>query len=453
MDVAVRGPRSLVRLFVTHAVTSLVPVLLLGAALAVSYRNEARRRGVATGRSEAQLLAQTAIEPFLEDRPLEPGNLSAAEQTGLQQIVRRSVLDGSVLRLRIRALSGHVVFSDDGSGFSEAIEDEPLDAAAGSTVANLTRLNSDANDRGPLGPQAVEVYLPLVGAPGHRIGVLEVYLPYAPIARDVASGLDMLERDLALGLAALYLALLAISTSVSRGLRRESARNAWLAEHDTLTGLPNRVRFRRRAEEALRTGPATLAVLNLDGFKEVNDSLGHRSGDLVLAEIADRLVDQLPPQATVARLNGDEFGLVLPGDEDPDPQLRRLRARIVDEVTAGELRLAIEASVGYAVSGADGEGIDELLQRADVAMELAKADHAGVARYDARRDHYDADNLALLPSCGGRWTAASSCCTTNPRRRSRPVGSKRSRRSCAGSTPNGGCSSPTGSSRSPSAPT
>ena len=178
MGRADRRPGSLGRLFATHAAIILVPVLLLGAALAMSYRSEARRRGIAEGRSEAQLVAQTAIEPFLEDRPLRPGGLTPTERQGLLAIVRRSVVTGSILRLRIRDLSGHMVFSDDGTGFGEAIGDEPVTAARGRVVAVLTRLNSDANDTGPRGPATVEVYLPLSGAPGHRIGVLEIYLPY-----------------------------------------------------------------------------------------------------------------------------------------------------------------------------------------------------------------------------------------------------------------------------------
>jgi diguanylate cyclase (GGDEF)-like protein len=169
-----------------------------------------------------------------------------------------------------------------------------------------------------------------------------------------------------------------------------------LAEHDILTGLPNRVLFHRRAQEALHTGDATFAVINLDDFKDVNDSLGHRSGDLVLTEIADRLSVWSPPGATIARLGGDEFGIIIPGTADPEDALKRARARIVDEVAAGELRLSVEASVGYVVSAEGDRDVDLLLQRADVAMELAKTDHAGVAKYDPARDHFDADNLSVL---------------------------------------------------------
>jgi hypothetical protein len=116
-------------------------------------------------------------------------------------------------------LAGAVVFSNDHSGLREKPEDEALDAAHGEIVSRPTHLNDDSNDSGPAGPAAVEVYQPLVeGHPARRIGVLELYLPYAPIAKDVAASLDRLYVVLAVGLALLYLALLLITTSVSRGL-------------------------------------------------------------------------------------------------------------------------------------------------------------------------------------------------------------------------------------------
>lgn len=115
-----------------YATVSLVAVVVLGVLLAVSYRVEARRRGVAEGRSEAQLLASTAVEPLLEGRPLTDG-LTSAEKTGLKNLTKEVVgpTDG-VLRLRLRGLTGQVVYSDDGSGFGDRPEDEALAAAAGS---------------------------------------------------------------------------------------------------------------------------------------------------------------------------------------------------------------------------------------------------------------------------------------------------------------------------------
>jgi signal transduction histidine kinase len=219
------GKRGTARLFATLAAIGLVPVVVLGIALTISLRNEAQARGLSEGTSEARLIAQTAVEPLLDNGPV-AAPLRARERDGLRRLVATAVSRGDVLRLRVRNLSGHVVFSNDNRGFKETIEDEALDAAHGRIVSRLTHLNGDNNDTGPLGPAAVEVYQPLrVGHSGRVVGVLELYLPYAPIARDVAASLHRLYVNLAIGLALLYLALLAITAFVSRGLRRQLALN------------------------------------------------------------------------------------------------------------------------------------------------------------------------------------------------------------------------------------
>jgi diguanylate cyclase (GGDEF)-like protein len=390
-------PRSTSRVFATYALLSLVPVLVLGVALAASYRAEARRRGLAEGRSQAALVARTAVEPLLEDRPVAEG-LTPIEADGLRRLVGRAVSGHDVLRLRIRDLAGRVVFSDDGSGFSAVPDSEAVDSARGEILTKLTHLNADRNDAGPRGVAAVEIYRPLAGPAGHRVGVLEMYLPYAPISRDVSGGLHMLYLNLAAGLGVLYLVLFAISTSATRRLRRHAAANAFLAEHDVLTDLPNRVLFHREAAKAVDAGrgAVTIAIVDLDRFKEVNDTLGHHNGDRLLTELARRLDAHVGSTGTVARLGGDEFGVILSGVDDPEPALHALRDVVDRDIEVNGLPLSVEASIGYALAPDDGTGVDELLQRADVAMYVAKASHAGVVRYDAAQDHYDATNLALV---------------------------------------------------------
>ncbi len=382
-----------------YAAVSLFPVLLLGVALGASYRAEAQRRGLAEARSEAQLVAQTAVEPLLDGHDL-AGGLSPAERAALFRLLQNSPT-GTILRLRIRDVSGRVVFSGDGSGLTDEADDEALDAGRGEIVTLLNRLNSDTNDSGPSGEETVEAYRPLIAGPARRrVGVLELYLPYAPIRRDVTEGLGSLYRDLTLGLGALYVVLFGISLSVSRGLRRQLAVNTFLAEHDALTGLPNRSLFHRRAQEAVAavtaSKPAAIAIIDLDRFKEVNDSLGHHNGDRLLVALADRLARRVEPGDTVARLGGDEFGVVLRDGADAARSLARLREVIDQEVAVNGLPLSVEASIGYAVAPMDGTEVDELLQQADVAMYVAKAEHTGVARYDPAHDHYDAANLALV---------------------------------------------------------
>lgn len=376
-------------------------MLILGLVLAAGYRSEARQRGLGVGKSEALLVAQTAVEPILDGRPL-AGGLTPAQTGDFQRLVAHVVGGREVLRMRLRDLSGRVVFSDDGSGLKEQPEDEARKAARGETVGRLTRLNSDSNDSGTVGPESVEVYLPVVAGPTEqRVGVLEVYLPYAPIQAEVTAGLAMLYRASAIGLAALYVALFVISLSVSKGLRRQAKQNKFLAEHDALTGLANRTLFHQQGQAMLAAGTeaarqTVLALIDLDRFKEVNDTLGHHSGDELLRQLAGRLADAVGPDGSVARLGGDEFGVILTDTDHSEVTLERLRSVLEEEVTVNGLPLSVDSSVGYVIAPADGTDMADLLQRADVAMYLAKADHSGVCRYDPTRDHYDAAKLNLI---------------------------------------------------------
>jgi diguanylate cyclase (GGDEF)-like protein len=402
MDRASQVRRSTARLFGIYAVATLVPVVLLGVVLAITFRNDANRRGLAEGRSEAALIAQTAVEPQLDGSQLSAG-LSRPENAAMKRLVARAVGGHDVLRLRLRSRDGDVVFSDDGSGFGDhGDDDEALDAAHGEVVAGLTRLNSDGNDTGASGVSAVEVYRPLnAGAPSHEVGVLEIYLPYAPIARDVDEGLHRLYLDLGLGLVALYLLLFTITASVSRRLRREAAINAFLAQHDTLTELPNRVQFVSRAKAGLaraaRSGqPVAIAIIDLDHFKDINDTLGYRSGDQLLTELARRISANMRPGDTVARLGGDEFALILCDVHDAEQALFRLRGVIAKEVEVRGLSLAVTPSIGFELVTDPDADVDTLLQHAEVAVYLAKERHAGVVRYESELDNYDATNLSLV---------------------------------------------------------
>ena len=165
--------RSVLRLFARHAAVSLVPVLLLGVVLAVTYRSEAMNRGLAEGKSMARMLARSAVEPLLGDRPVSEG-IGPAEEA---RLYRRALLltdENLILRLRIRDLDGTVIYSQDGSGLGDAPDHHAIEAANGATIAELTHLNADANDAGGKGVAAVEVYEPINNSVGERIGVLEV---------------------------------------------------------------------------------------------------------------------------------------------------------------------------------------------------------------------------------------------------------------------------------------
>ena len=187
-------------------------------------------------------------------------------------------------------------------------------------------------------------------------------------------------------------------------LSRQAAANEYQALHDALTGLPNRANVQRRIDEALagacaRGSAAAVVLLDLDRFKEVNDTLGHQNGDLLLREVAARLRTALPEDATAARFGGDEFAVVLPHVDSADDAVR-VAERIVEAVRAKSfvlrgLSLDVGASVGVALHPRDGDTADLLLQRADVAMYCAKRWQTPIVVYDREHDEYSPDRLAL----------------------------------------------------------
>ncbi|MFL6238620.1 MAG: putative bifunctional diguanylate cyclase/phosphodiesterase [Actinomycetes bacterium] len=382
---------------------TLLPVVALGFVLISGYGSEARARGLEQARSETAVIASSVIEPQLSGHPL-TRSLNARDEATLHAIANSLIVNKKVLRLRLHDMTGHTVFSNDDSGFSDRLDDEVLDALHGKTLALLTHANSDAEDTGPLGPRAVEVYMPLNQTSTRTLGVLEVYVPYAPIAHDVAAGTRRLSWEVGVGLTLLYLVLGAISVSITRRLRREARENRFLARHDALTRLPNRILFRERAAELVAAaqrhgGRCAVAVIDLDRFKEVNDTLGHHTGDELLLELSGRLSACGIEGVVIARLGGDEFGVVLPAVADQLDATRRLfevRLLLEEDVVLRDLPLSIQASVGYALSPDDGTEVDDLLQYADVAMYHAKSRHLGVARYDSVYDTYDAAQLALV---------------------------------------------------------
>jgi diguanylate cyclase (GGDEF)-like protein len=186
-------------------------------------------------------------------------------------------------------------------------------------------------------------------------------------------------------------------------LQAQNRANAHQALHDALTGLPNRTLLQDRAGHALalrrrsRQGVAVL-LLDLDRFKEVNDTLGHHAGDDLLVQVGRRLVDTARGSDTVARLGGDEFAVLLEGVDEAEAVVAagRLCAALGETFSVDGVALDLEASIGVVLADGEDEDVNRLLQRADVAMYQAKEHHLGVAVYDAARDVNTPLRLALL---------------------------------------------------------
>lgn len=196
----------------------------------------------------------------------------------------------------------------------------------------------------------------------------------------------------------------AVSTFVDVTARkRAEAALSHQALHDGLTGLPNRTLLRDRLEQAIagyrRTGaPLALLVMDLDRFKEVNDTLGHQYGDLLLQEVSRSLRGCLRESDTVARLGGDEFAVLLPGADAAAATglARRLLDALSQSFVLQDYPVAVAASLGIAVCPDEAPDPDHLLRCADVAMYCAKRSGEEVAIYAPDLDHHSPNRLALL---------------------------------------------------------
>jgi diguanylate cyclase (GGDEF)-like protein/PAS domain S-box-containing protein len=176
------------------------------------------------------------------------------------------------------------------------------------------------------------------------------------------------------------------------------------ATHDPLTGLANRTLFRNRIDQAVKAtrhadARAAVLVMDLDGFKEINDSLGHAAGDDLLVELGRRLTASVRDADTVARLGGDEFGVLLPHENVPDDVVRvveRIRSAVEAPIMLQGLALSLEASIGIALYPDDSTDVEKLLGCADGAMYSAKEEKSGWAFYDSSRVQQDTARLTLM---------------------------------------------------------
>jgi diguanylate cyclase (GGDEF)-like protein len=402
--------RSLLRprvgLLLQFALASLVPIVLIGVVLAHVLRAEIRQRALAHARQSAALLEQALVQPRLRPADLN-GGLSKARVGTLDRALQASLAGREIARIKVWNREGQAVYATDHQliGHRFRPSEELQKALSGATASDVSQLEEAENAGDRRFGQLLEVYTPLRFA-GERepAGAFELYLPYRPLAAAIASDTRRLYLLLLGGLALLYLALFRIVAGASTRLRRQAKENEHLALHDPLTGLPNRSLFHDRAEQALLAARRAhtsvgLMILDLDRFKEVNDTLGHHNGDLLLKEIGLRLRSALRASDSIARLGGDEYGLLLPVIANAEAALavaeklrKVLRAPFVLEGVA----LDLEASIGLALYPGHGDDVETLLQRADVAMYVAKEEHSGCELYSVERDHYSPARLALV---------------------------------------------------------
>ena len=248
--------------------------------------------------------------------------------------------------------------------------------------------------------KALRVYAPVAVRGG--TGVVELFEDYAPIAQAAEAAFLPVAGIFELVLLLLFVVLLPILRRVTRRIQRQMEEIEYRALYDELTGLPNRALFRDRIAQATLIArrereTAAVLLLDVDHFREINDTLGHEAGDRLLQELSTRLRALLRESDTFARLGGDELGILLPSAsvEDALQLAARVHESLEEPFGLLGLPLEVKASIGIAVYPEHADDVDTLLQRADVAMYVAKDSHAGTAAYDVAQDTNDAAKLAL----------------------------------------------------------
>ncbi|HEY4485219.1 MAG TPA: EAL domain-containing protein [Nitrospiria bacterium] len=191
---------------------------------------------------------------------------------------------------------------------------------------------------------------------------------------------------------------------VRQGHRQAEELVKHLAYYDRLTALPNRTLLLERLQEAIRRGqpenhPLALILMDLDRFKEINDTLGHHRGDLLLQEVGSRLRSAVLEPDLVARLGGDEFAVLLPrllAEGDVQHVTKKIQEVLESPIIMEGLPIMVEASIGVAIHPDHGSTAEVLMQRADVAMYTAKKSGVGCVTYTPEMDEHSSRRLALM---------------------------------------------------------
>jgi diguanylate cyclase (GGDEF)-like protein len=402
-------------LLARFGIASAVLLAMVGLALAQGLAELIGERARNQAEQTAVVAVGLGIAPRLE--PSDFGSvIDGAERKLLDRAMAESIFaqDGyHALQLKIFNTSGTVIYSDRDEIIGETHESANLQAAIDGELVSKTSLLDDLEEveGQDFDPEALEVYVPLTYGGDEPVGVVEIYLPYASVEAAIAEDTRTLYAALAAALLAFYLLMFRMVSRASRRLLQQAAelregaeRNEHLAHHDMLTFLPNRAllteRLDRAVLEARRQGTDVgVLLLDLDRFKEVNDTLGHETGDALLCQVGARIAGELREMDTVARPGGDEFVVLLPVIENVEAAAV-VAQRVLDALHrpfyVEGVDLAVEASIGIACYPEHGTDQVSLLQHADVAMYVAKEARGTYAVYDAQTDTSSLSRTTLL---------------------------------------------------------
>ncbi len=388
-----------VRLLLQFGIVSLIPIIAIGAVVGTQIRHSIAERALTTIANTTQAAAQVVSEQYLAGPQRSGKSGVATVGTSLQPIFGSlAAFSDPSSNVRVVDLLGRVQYSTvkGEEGTRAPPNRDRRRALAGSAQSRW--MHSEDVKKTVKGNQYFSMTLPL------RVGqvpmaTIEVIAVDQELSKSIGQDVGKTFRLLALGLAMLWLSLFPIVGKIARRLTRQAAQNELLALHDPLTDLPNRAYLLRRGAEAM-AGPGRTGILliDLDNFKDVNDTLGHASGDLLLIHVSRVLKSLTRDVDVVARLGGDEFAVLLPGIADElelAAAADRIKAALEQSTPIDGILVSAVSSIGIAVTPDHGTTIGELFQRADSAMYASKERSSVPVTYSSEMDVHSAGRLAM----------------------------------------------------------
>jgi diguanylate cyclase (GGDEF)-like protein len=394
LPLAERPPRLILR----FAVVTALCLGLGGSAIIVLTRHLNTIEAERTAAKHAQFLGQEILPDRLKAsdfaRPVSPARRAVLDRIFVQKVL----LPGTLLVTLSRS-DRVITYSTNHNliGRRAASASRTKQALGGTVTSEVTSIPGEKG--GSL--KVLRSYVPLTV--GRSKGVVAIHQDYGPIEKSARAALLPVAGILEIVMVLLFALLLPLLVRVTRRLTRYAERIQHQAFHDELTALPNRLHFRSRIalelEAAQRDGfGVSVLLLDLDRFKEINETLGHPSGDELLEACAVRLLEATPDGAMLARLGGDEFGLVVARMTAGEAAAlaEDIRGALQEPFLVRDIPLVIEASIGISIYPDNGLDVDAILQTADAAMYVAKDRRVGVAVYDGALEGATADALQLV---------------------------------------------------------
>jgi diguanylate cyclase (GGDEF)-like protein len=365
---------------------------LATAAIVLFVRQESTTHAQRQAVERTRVATEAVLKPELRAVDLR-ARLSTSRRRELDRLFANRVLLEGIQQVTLYSANGRATYSTASGAVGQRGPAQRLREALQGSAVSEVHVSEDGGGR------ALRTYVPVVLGSNHAKGVAAFEQDYAPIAAAGRRSAWLVAGVLEALLLLLFLIFAPLLQRVTSRIRRHIAEIEHMATHDEVTSAPNRLAFRRAVEAKLASGqPATLLLLDLDGFSEITRGFGSDCGDTLLAEVAERLRRDLADCELVARLGEDEFGLLLSGS-DPR-EIGALAARAQESLASPFLvdgvRVAVSAGMGAAVSE-HGSDFKTVLKRATVALAVAKKERRmEVQIYDPSLEIDDLSRATLV---------------------------------------------------------